>query len=39
MMKKLKYGQTGIITFYAKKYKKFISLCHGWDEKSKITER
>ena len=24
MMKKLKYGQTGIITFYAKKYKKFI---------------
>jgi cytoplasmic iron level regulating protein YaaA (DUF328/UPF0246 family) len=39
MMKKLKYGQTGIITFYAKKYKKFISRCYVWDEKCKITDR
>ena len=38
-MKKLEYGQTGIITFYAKKYKKFISRCYVWDEKCKVTDR
>ena len=38
MNKKIKYGQTGIISFYAKKYKKFISRCYVWDEKCKITD-
>ena len=38
-MKTLEYGQTGIISFYAKKYKKFISRCYVWDEKCKITDK